>query len=704
MNEAVFVRNLQLVKNTDMMTLKSLINSCLILLVLSMNAQNMQEGFTYLETGRNAQAETFFNSILKEYPDNKTARLCYGRAVGLNGNAEKANQLFTNLLNDYPNDFEVKLNYGESLLWNSNFSDAKTYYEGLVTEDPKSFPALLGFANTLSNLMEYEDAIIYVDKALVVLPGNPNALTSKKYIYLGYAYQNQQAQNYDKAELLLTNNLKLFGDDKDTLFNLANLYLIWNKLESAKATYNRLSEQPENKILALNGLALVKHLNGKEKKALNISTEAYNSISESTDTTTGQQTTERYAQALIWNKKYKASKTLIDSLIEKHPNQSWVLALRATLNIYKSNFKKSLSDYNRILEIDSSSFNGNLGKANVLKALGRYDEAYTWAENTLRFYNNQKDAVNFIKQMDISYTPTLESKAAHIFDNGDNKAYAVNNNVVFPLSTKFSLLGNYNYRTTNNTVTDNSATSSNLSLGLAYQLIPSITFKGTAGMSSAKAETTDYTQLLTDVSFNIKSFKLQTLDIGYKRQIESFNADLLDRELVQNNYYANYNLSTNFNLGWFTQLMHTSQNDGNNRNLLFTSLYYNVMAKPLLKVGLNYQHITFKDQVPTIYFSPEKFNAGEVFLNLIKDEAIAKPKEWFYNVTAAIGYQFIEDDAKQSTYRFQGAFGYRFSERSLLNVYGTHSNIASATASGFTYTEIGLRFKWQFLNTAIFRK
>jgi len=680
-----------------MKTLKSLIYSTAFLIVFSATAQDMKKGFSYLETGKYTQAESFFSAILKDYPDNKTARLCYGRAIGLNGKAQEANDLFTDLLKDYPNDFEVKLNYGESLLWNNNFKAARIYYKDLVAEDPKSFAALLGYANTLSNLKAYEDALTMVNNALEVSPGNPNAMVSKKYIYLGYAYQNQQAQNYDKAETLLTKNLEIFGDDKDTLLNLANLYLIWNKLDSAKSIYNRLAEQPEHKIIALNGLALVEHLNGKEKKALGLSTQAYNSLNENTDQNITKQTTERYAQALIWNKKFKAATNLIDTLITENPNKNWVLALRATLNIYKSNFKKSLTDYNQILENDSTSFDGNLGKANVLKALGYTDEAYTSAENTLKFYDNQKDATNFINQLNNSFAPNLESSASHTFDNGDNKAFSFNSNVVFPLSTKFAILGNYNYRTTNNTITNNSATSNNLSLGLSYKLIPSITFKGTAGMTSAKVESEDYTQLLTDLSLNIQSFKLQTLDIGYKRQIESFNADLLNRELVQNNYYANYNLGTNFNLGWFTQLMHTSQNDGNKRNLLFTSLYYNLLPKPALKVGVNYQYITFKEQVPTIYFSPEKFNVYEVFMNVIKNEDSAKPKSWFYNLTAAYGYQFIEDDEKQSTYRFQGALGYKFSERSLLNLYGTHSNIASATAAGFTFTEIGLRFKWVFL-------
>ena len=76
--------------------------------------------------------------------------------------------------------------------------------------------------------------------------------------------------------------------------------------------------------------------------------------------------------------------------------------------------------------------------------------------------------------------------------------------------------------------------------------------------------------------------------------------------------------------------------------------------------------------------------------------------EVFYMLVGEM--ELIFDDEKQSTYRFQGAFGYKFSERSLLNFYGTHSNIASATAAGFTFTEVGLRFKWQFLNRAVFRK
>lgn len=664
-------------------------------------SQNMQEGFTYLETGQYKEAETFFKSILKTYPTNKTARLCYGRAIGLNGNPKEAKRIFSDLLNEYANDFEVQLNYGESLLWNNEFDLAKSYYQKLVQKDATSFPALLGYANTLSNLKEYSEALSYVNKALEVSPGNQNALISKKYMYLGHAYQKQQAQQYAEAASILQKCLTLFPNDSNALLNLANLYLIMDELEKAETTYTILfdnAEKDEDPISALNGLALVQHLKGREKQALQISQTAYDRLSDAVSSIVKLQTSERYIQALIWNKKYTKAENLITDLVQKQPNENRVLALRATLYTYKSDFKKSLADYDQILVNDSTSFDGNLGKANVLKALGRYQEAYEAAEKTLQFYTNQKDAVNFINELNTRFTPFYEGKASFTFDNGDNEAFSVQNTVAYPLSTKLSLLGNYNYRTTRNTVTDNKGDSHDIAAGISYQLAPKITFRGTLGVTSATAETNDYTQFLTDVSVAFQPFKLQTLDIGYKREIQSFNADLLDRELVQNNFYVNYNLSTNFNLGWFTQYYYTSQNDDNTRNLLFTSLYYNLLSKPSLKVGLNYQYITFKNQLPTVYFSPSSFNAGEVFLNLIKDENITKPSEWFYELTAATGLQYIEDGERQETYRFQGKLGYKFSDRCLANVFGTRSNIASATAAGFTFTEIGIRLKWWFGN------
>ena len=671
-------------------------------------SQEMKKGFTYLETGKYKEAEVFFKNVLKEYPSNKTARLCYGRAVGLNGNATKAVTLFTDLLKDYPTSFEVKLNYAESLLWSKNYPDAKIYYQTLLKENDKSFAALLGYANTLSNLKEYEAALINVDKALKVLPDNPNALVSKKYMRLGLANEKVKAEEYNSAESLLKQNFGNFDGDEETLLNLANIYLMTNQIGKALGTYGVIGLKPNKKLTSLNGISLAYHLDNRNKTALEISNKALESVDEKTSETLKKQTIERNIQALIWNKKYKLAEIKIQNLLNNNDPENWILSLRATLNIYKSDFKKSISDYNLILKKDSASFDGNLGKANALKASGYYKSAYKSAENTLKFYDNQKDAKNFIKQLDISFTPYVETKVSHSFDNGNNEANAYNINTEIPFSTKFKFLANYNLRTTSNSVTNLKATTNNLLLGASYQLLNNLTLKGSFGVTASESDVIKYNQLLTDVSLNIKPFKLQNLELGYKRDIQNFNAELLDREIVQNNLIVNYSLNTNFNLGWFTQYYYTWQNDENARNLLFTSLYYNILEKPSIKAGINYQNISFKNQIPTIYFSPSKFNAAEVFINFIKDEAAAKNKEWFYALTAATGLQYIESDNGQSTYRVQGKLGYKFSERALINLYGTKSNIASAVATagsaGFTFTEFGLRFKWMFLKKPIFKR
>ncbi|CAM1333075.1 tetratricopeptide repeat protein [Tenacibaculum aestuariivivum] len=682
----------------------------------SIFSQNMKEGFTYLETGKYQQAEAFFENILKSYPTNKTARLCYGRALGLNGSSYKAVTLFTNLLNDFPSDFEVKLNYAESLLWNKNYNKAEEYYKNLISENDKSFPALLGYANTLSNLKKFNKAINYVNKALIVLPNNQNALVSKKYMRLGLANSKVNNKNYTAAEKILKENFIDFKKDKETLLNLANLYLISNQIDKAKETYIIIGEDSASKLTSLNGISLANHLDGDDKEALIISKKAVSLLNNTTDKSIKNQTKERFIQALIWNNKYSLAQKELKKLLTNNTNpENWILSLRATLNIYKSDFKKSINDYNLILKNDSASFDGNLGKANALKASGYFINAYKSAENTLIFYKKQKDATNFIKNLDKSFTPFIEVKTAYSFDNGNNEAYLYSANSEFPLSTKLKLFGNYSYRTTSNAVSvdKESAISNNFSAGISYQLLNNATFKGTLGISASNIKKNNiqknkFSQLLADLSLKIKPFKLQNLELGYKREIQNFNAALLDKEIVQNNFFINYSLNTNFKLGWYTQLYYTSQNDGNTRNLLFSSLYYNILKKPSLKAGINYQNIAFKNQFPDIYFSPSKFSAAEVFVNIIKDENIAKNKEWFYELTAATGFQFIENNKRQSTYRIQAKLGYKFSERSLFNLYSTQSNIASATtataASDFTFTEIGLRFKWYFLKKPFFRK
>jgi len=664
------------------------------------NAQDMSKGFSNLEKGEFGQAEVFFATVLKDYPQNKTARLCYARAIGLNNQPEKALEIFVALKKEYPGDLEIELNYAEALLWNKKFDEAKVFYTTLVEKNPTSFVAHLGFANTLSNLKEYKEALLNVNKALELSLANPGALVSRKYIKLGYANQKVNEKLYTEAETFYDEILVDFPNDKETLLNKANLYLITKNSVKAKETYNLIAQK--DPIIALNGLSLIEHNEGKDRKALEIAEEAIRKVEGNTDEKLLNQTRERYIQALIWNKEYKLAEAKIEELKPKYGNENWLLALSATLAIYRSDFKESVGYYATILKNDDKSFDGNLGIANAYYASGEIDNSIKAVYQTLEVFKNQNDAMNFLKKVKEEHTPTLEEKLSYSFDNGNNTAITSRTLVAFPLSTRWLVNTTYQYRKTGNKITDVKANSNDFFVGACYKINPKIIFNLEAGLTSANSNSTSYTEPLFSSNFKIKPFKLQDLEIGYKKEMQNFNTDLINKQIAANNYYLNYNIGSNFNLGWFTQYYYTTQTDNNTRNLLFTSLYYNILSKPVLKTGLNYQYITFKDQVPTIYFSPKKFNAFEIFVDFLKDEKITLNKSLFYNVTAALGYQFIEDNEKQLTYRVQARFGYKFSDRLLVNVYGGQSNIASVSVAGFTYTEFGVRLKWNIFNKPVF--
>jgi len=662
----------------------------LFLLGATAYSQDMSAGFTLLETGKYEEAKTFFGDVLEDYPDNKTARLCYGRALGLSGESGKARTLFTNLKADYPTDFEVGLNYAESLLWDSDFSAAKDFYETLVAKDSTSFSALLGYANTLSNLKEYDAAIAYVNKALNVQPGNANAAVSKKFMRLGKANQLTTAFQYDAAIQLLKSALEDMPNDQQIISALANTYIAKKEYDNANTMYSKLSDTLTSQV----GKSLVAHLQKDDKLALSLAQESI--AFAKADTTKIITANERYIQALIWNGKYATARTAIADLKSTFPTNARVAALKATLGMYTGTFKKSIEVYNGILEKDSASFDGNLGIANAYRAQGNLDEAYAFAKNTLTFYPNQKDATGLMKTIESSLAPVIETRAAYTEDNGDNQAYSAGLTATLPFTSRFKAIFSYNYRTTENMTTNTMAYNTNASLGAHYRVINNTWLEGTLGFIKADADANEYTDVNGSIFVKSRPFPLQFLEVGYSRTLQDFNAALLYEKIFMNNYSLNYNMGTNINLGWYTGLMHTQQTDGNSRNLLFTSLYYNFTKNPTLKGGINYQYVGFKDQVPTLYFSPSKYQAVELFLDLT-----GQAGKWSYAANAAGGLQVVEDDEATTLFRVEARVQYSISSRFQMGAYGKYSNIASATAAGFEFMEVGLKLRWQVLKGGV---
>ncbi len=662
---------------------------------------SMDKGFKQLENGNFKKAKVFFETILKKHPHNKTARLCYGRALGLTGDVKGAIDTFTNLLNSYPDDFEIQLNYAESLLWDKQFLEAKKVYEKLLRRKPSDFYSLLGYANTLSNLKDFKEALPYVNSALEKLPDNPNALLSRKYIRLGLADQLHKDQQSDKAFFYLNKNLNDFKSDKESLLLQANIYLSQKKYDAATNSFIEIASSKNDSIIALNGLSLIAHLKKKNKKSLAIAVNALQKTSEIDNKNLIKQTEERYVQSLIWNKKFQIAEEKIKELYHTYSKKIWIHSLTATLEMYKGNTSKSISYYKEILVEDLNSFDANIGIANAFFAGNQYQDAHSAIRKTLNLFPNQKDAVSLKQKLALKFTPHVEEKFNYSFDSGNNTSCKSNTFIEYPLSTKLSLTSDFKIQEAQNSNTRIKTGIINFNGGINYQFLPKFTLVSSFGINAVNSESVNYNQFSTHLILKMSPFNLHTTEIGFSKLLESFNADLLNRRIVNDNYFINYNISTNFNLGWFTQYYFTQLRDDNQRNLLFTSLYYSFLSTPALKGGFNYQFITFNQQFSDIYFSPEKFYTTEIFVELLKDENNTKPKNWFYTINASTGFQSIEKNSKQFTYRVQSKLGYKFSNRLVINLFSQHTNIASATVTGFAYTNIGVHLQWFFKDTIL---
>ncbi len=176
----------------------------------------------------------------------------------------------------------------------------------------------------------------------------------------------------------------------------------------------------------MNGISLAEHIAEMDKKALAVATTAKSKVARFEDYELTERTYDRYVQALIWNRKFRTAKIQIDSLESIYPDRNWIHALKATLGLYTGDAKAAINHYDAILENDSTSFDGNLGKANALFAADNIVPAYKAAYQTLAIYENQKDAKGFIEKLDGMYTPSIEEHAAYTFDNGNNVAYYTN--------------------------------------------------------------------------------------------------------------------------------------------------------------------------------------------------------------------------------------------------------------------------------------
>ena len=670
---------------------------CLIM-QLGFSQVNMQEGFSMLEGGEFLDAKIYFEEVLKSEPNNKTAKICHARALGLSGEKEESLLSFKHLQTHYPGDFEILLNLAESFMWNERYSEASQLYGELIEIQPENFVANLGYANANAALKNNNTALEYIEKSLSVDPKNQNAIISKKYILLAISSDYRNKLSYDTSMMHLDTILSNHPNDKEALLNKAVNYLWMDKPHKANKIYQEITDKNIEPLEGNIGLSYTNVLLHQKTQARNYA-EIAMLIAENPNISEGNKIRAgvNMVNALGFDRKYSQAHDMIDTLMLEYGSDHKDLILaRGRMYVWDNETEKGLKYYNFLDSTFTPSFEVKMGLAEAMRGEKKYKEAVAYIDEALKIVPNQPDALRLREVVKDEYRPRLTLDYMSAQDVGDNFAYVSQVKFEVGDNGRFRSFIHFTNRRLEQVSDANTAQINSLTIGTNFQANKKLRFFAhmTPFRSTDGDGTTIGEEILLNVGLQYEINKIQTAGYSFSQEIHNYNADLLRANITMSHHKLFYHIRTPYRIGLYTQIISTTQTDDNLRNLLYASLYYNLAEIPYIKFGVNYNVMTHRDQYPNLYFSPDYFQNIEGFVNINNIER--RKNKIIYDLTIALGEQTTRESPSEFTRRIDAKLGYRFNESSYILGYYRHSNASQTTVTGFSYTAVGVQAVYTF--------
>ena len=659
---------------------------------------DMQEGFSYLEDGQFAEAEEYFDEVLQSYPDNKTAQLCYARALGLGGGKEEALTRFQSLSVHYPNDYEILLNLAEAYMWNERYGEAFQLYEELLKVNPNHFVANLGFANANAGLKNNDTALWYIDKSLHIEPSNSSAELSKKYILLAISADQRNELSFDSSMMHLDTILAHNPNDREALLNKAVNYLWMDKPHKANKIYQELTEKEIEPLEGTMGLSYTNVLLHQKQKAKMF---AETAIKIADNPKVSEKDKIRACVGLVnalgFNRQYQDAHYLIDTLMQTYGvDKPELILARGRMYVWDNETKKGLNYYHFLDTTYTPSFEVKMGLAEAMRGEKKYKDAVSYINQALKIVPNQPDALLLREVVKDEYRPKLTLDHMYASDIGDNFAHVSQAKFEIGDNGRFRSFIHFTHRRLEQVTKENNATQIGVGIGTKFQAFKQLSFTAqmipTRSLDSDKSEIRE--DILLDVGVQYDITKNQTLAYNFIQEAHNYNADLLRSGIIMSHHKLIYHFRSPFKVGLYTQFISTTQTDDNLRNLLFASLYYNLNEIPYIKFGINYNVMTHRESYPLLYFSPSYFQATEGFFNINNIER--KKNKVIFDLTVAFGTQTTRETDPEFTRRVEAKLGWRFKRNGHLLLYYNTSNASQSTVTGFRYSAFGVQGVYTF--------
>lgn len=660
-----------------------------------MAQHDMTEGYTYLDSRQYPEAIKYFSDVLLQSPENKTAQICLGRALGLSGSEIKALGIFNDLIALYPEDIEVMLNLGEAHMWTKNYDNALKVYGDIILKDSLNFTALLGRSNALTSLNRHREAKESIDRCAALFPDNPQVLISKKYIYLGRSNELRNLSDYAAAHEYVDQVLALFPGDKDALFLKAGIYLFEQKAYQARKTYDLLNKLYPGQTDILSGLSYTNLLVNHNKAYLNYALKALD-VNQDKNPATDLSLHLNVVRALFLNNKKPETEQRLNDLSVMYGDSLEFRLIFPQLSLWDQKFDQSRSQYQEILKTDSANYNVLVGNAEILNVFKERAKSLALVNKAYALQPDNPDIRRMQQSLSRYRAPVLSISAQHSYDGGDNVADQYNATVQMVLSERSLSYFQVIIRETKNTFFDNAGSNASVTAGHEWFLHPKLSLLASGGVTRLKnaSENIEVNHLIYSGGLKASPFRYHNTELSYDLSFFDYNPDLIRESIQSNNYKLIYHFYGPQRIGFYNQLIRSVQSDDNTRWLYFGSLYYNIFMYPVLQAGFNINRFGYSIQKPELYFSPSRFGSNEVFVKV--DSEIVKGTKWRYFGLAAFGWQSIESNPNQSTLRLEGKVSYALSDRLNLGLNYVYSNAAQSTIAGFTYNQAGLAMTYVF--------
>lgn len=626
--------------------------------------QDFSEGFQMLNSGNYEQAEDYFEGVLKEFPKNKTANICFGRAIGLKGKSKKALTFFEDLLLEYPDDVEVNLNLAEAYLWNKKPSQAIQIYHQLQHSGENGYPVIIGLTNSYALSGDYALAIETIHTGIERFPDQEGSHQLLESLELAYADSLIKSDRFKDAQ---------------------NQYLAI------------LDKNPES-IPAYIGMTNISYLLDKTGQCLHYAEKGL--IASKEQSTLMEEARGNMVQALIWSHLYDQAK---ESITEHFNNQGASFhRYSARMAMQQIAYQKSLSHYNTLLNTNSYDTEAWAGRTSALLAMDSIVPAMSTITKGAAQLPNEFSLRSLKTKSFRILAPSIQVDSKYSWDSGDDESYDLDVFAEIPFLPSLSVLVNGAYRELNNRISDSNLSLLRFNGGFKYKFFNHTYANVTLGTTRLNDQDVFPSLLTYDFSGETK-YKTHQFKIGYRRAFQDYNFILVDQRLSQKQLYSEYTTSNSKGLGFYGQYVFSQLSDQNKSNLFYGAIFKTIKRIPFIKLGASIQYVAFNESEERTYFSPERFVAQEVFVDFVKTPDMLKSEGITYLATIAGGFQTIKDGDSGLSYRLQLRAGYLFKSGFHLEGFALRTNVASSNASGFTFNQLGVAAKFYLKQSPIFK-